>query len=282
MSEKKRRRRTGCITCRQRRVKCDETTPECQRCIAANVECAGYEQRRRINLRPQLQQASSHSVPSPAGSASVPDPPSPSFRADGLPLVGFPRNPRPLQRPHTRARDVLAYHQFLFRTLPVLFPEDDLTFWRDELCEESWETEYIYDTIMALGGLHRGILLLSTSSENDRNRGLDTKVIALQSYTKALQELSEQLPEAEKSLDILVGVFVLLAYFEVCNSRHSSPRLISIPVFFQQHTCCHRPYLRCKSIFRFHAVEICTIFGYRARFTKVVPHMPNRLTFPKI
>jgi len=33
---------TGCWTCRSRRVKCDETTPLCQRCSQFGVQCEGY------------------------------------------------------------------------------------------------------------------------------------------------------------------------------------------------------------------------------------------------
>lgn len=53
--------------------------------------------------------------------------------------------------------------------------------------------------------------------ENDQARGLDTKVIAVQGYTQALQELSSQLDEAEKQLEVLSAVLVLMAYFEVCK-----------------------------------------------------------------
>jgi hypothetical protein len=63
--------------------------------------------------------------------------------------------------------------------------------------------------------MHRAALMISMLGENDQNRGLDTKVIAVQSYTQALQELSGCLDEAEKSLDILTAVLVLMAYFEV-------------------------------------------------------------------
>ncbi|KAF8851379.1 hypothetical protein BDZ45DRAFT_808373 [Acephala macrosclerotiorum] len=34
--------RTGCITCKTRRVKCDEGKPECQRCIRFGITCDGY------------------------------------------------------------------------------------------------------------------------------------------------------------------------------------------------------------------------------------------------
>ncbi|KAI8630329.1 hypothetical protein F5Y19DRAFT_60123 [Xylariaceae sp. FL1651] len=35
--------RTGCLTCKRRRVKCDEAKPSCGRCEKAGYRCAGYE-----------------------------------------------------------------------------------------------------------------------------------------------------------------------------------------------------------------------------------------------
>ncbi|KAG9228504.1 hypothetical protein BJ875DRAFT_489804 [Amylocarpus encephaloides] len=35
--------RTGCFTCRSRRVKCDEAKPDCKRCAKFGVECGGYQ-----------------------------------------------------------------------------------------------------------------------------------------------------------------------------------------------------------------------------------------------
>lgn len=263
MSEIKRRTRTGCLTCRARRVKCDERKPACNRCIIANVECAGYAPRRQIEVRapnhrgasqsqqnspaddndgtvvddefqgsPQTQSNQSLGAGStPSGPPSGPPPgpasgpssgisalpalPRPQFRVDGLPLVGLPSNPRMSYRPCAAAREVLSYHQFFFRTAPMLFPADRLPFWRDRLCEEAWIIEYAQHGIQALGCMHRASLMTAMLGENDQNRGLDTKVIAVQAYTKALQELSGCLDEAEKAPDILTAVLVLLAYFEV-------------------------------------------------------------------
>jgi hypothetical protein len=71
---------------------------------------------------------------------------------------------------------------------------------------------------MALGSIHRASLLLSQSSDNDRSRGLDTKVIALHAYTRAIQQVSDQLENESQPMDILIAVLLLLAYFEVgCN-----------------------------------------------------------------
>ncbi|KAK4109648.1 hypothetical protein N656DRAFT_715579, partial [Canariomyces notabilis] len=34
--------RTGCLTCKARRVKCDEAKPHCQRCVKSGRKCDGY------------------------------------------------------------------------------------------------------------------------------------------------------------------------------------------------------------------------------------------------
>ncbi|UKZ72902.1 hypothetical protein TrVFT333_000539 [Trichoderma virens FT-333] len=254
MSEIKRRTRTGCLTCRARRVKCDERKPACNRCTIANVECAGYAPKRHIEVRmshraSQSQQSSPADVvdddvrsdrfqsspqgppgstPSgpPSGPASAPSTqpatctlPRPQFRHDGLPMVGLPSNPRLSQRPCAASREVLAYHQFFFRTLPMLFPADHLPFWRDRLCDEAWCIEYAQRGLLALGCMHRAALMISMLGENDQARGLDTKVIAVQAYTQALQELSSRLDEAEKSLEVLSAVLILMAYFECFASN---------------------------------------------------------------
>ncbi|KAL4965668.1 Zn(II)2Cys6 transcription factor domain-containing protein [Aspergillus stella-maris] len=212
MDNRRRRTRTGCLTCRARRVKCDERNPTCERCEAANIQCAGYERQRRVELprRKRTRSVSDGSLTEQETNA-----PSPTLRADGLPLVCLPNSPDLTQRPHERARDILAYHQFLFRTVDTLFSPGDLYFWRDRLCGETWETEYIYDAIISLGNMHRAVVMLSQHNEIDQSRGMDTKVIAVRNYTRALEGLSENLEQAKTSVSLLVGVLVLLAYFEV-------------------------------------------------------------------
>lgn len=228
MSAVRRRRKTGCLTCRQRRVKCDERKPTCERCEASNIHCAGYEQMRHIDVRDRQrptpvspQSVQEHLRSSRNDSFAVPH-----FEADGLPLVALPNNPTPAQRPHARARDILAFHQYLFRTLSVLFPACNFHFWRDTLCQEAWETEYIFDTITALGSLHRAFLLMSRADDMERTRGADGRVLALQTYTLAIQGLSRHLQTKSPSMDIVIAVVLLLAYFEVLfalpNSRLST------------------------------------------------------------
>lgn len=226
----KRRRRTGCLTCRARHVKCDERKPECERCEAGNIECAGYLPKKQVQVRESQRRSHRRGASSALNNAQSLSPDFASsplsngeslnysqqlFRNDGLPLIGLPSNPRPSQRPLAGAREVLAYHQYLFRTLPVLFPAEHLWFWRDRLCEEAWGIEYLYMTFSSLGSMHRAVLMMSMPGENDQDRGLDTKVIAIQAYTFAIQELSRNFEEAKKTQDILIATLILMAYFEV-------------------------------------------------------------------
>ncbi|KAF4513515.1 hypothetical protein G6O67_000779 [Ophiocordyceps sinensis] len=41
----KKRTKTGCLTCRKRRIKCDENKPICKNCVKSKRECEGYNQR---------------------------------------------------------------------------------------------------------------------------------------------------------------------------------------------------------------------------------------------
>lgn len=97
----------------------------------------------------------------------------------------------------------------------IIFPEETLSYWRDYVCQEAWEIECVYDAIVALGSMHRATLLLSQQTENDRHRGLDTKVIAIRAYANALQGVSDNLARNQISMALLLGVLILFAYVEV-------------------------------------------------------------------
>lgn len=54
----KRRTRTGCLTCRKRRIKCDERKPHCFNCERSKKVCLGYENKAKSekrNSEPDLQ-----------------------------------------------------------------------------------------------------------------------------------------------------------------------------------------------------------------------------------
>ncbi|PHH83994.1 hypothetical protein CDD83_2664 [Cordyceps sp. RAO-2017] len=74
--EIKRRTKTGCLTCRKRRIKCDETHPTCNNCKKSKRECLGYD--------PLFRQqgaggpANSHIQPAPVSQPTSVSPSAPS------------------------------------------------------------------------------------------------------------------------------------------------------------------------------------------------------------
>lgn len=214
MKVKKTRRRTGCLTCRARRVKCDEAKPECQRCSAANVECRGYQHKRLLGSN-ATQPAHADIIQDTVSSLRAKDDHFQTLSQSlSLRLIGLPSNPRSSQRPHAASRSILAYHQYIFRTVYIVFPPQHLWFWRDWLCEEAWESQITFDAIVALGTLHRASLLMFNADENSKIRSLDTCVIAEQFYLNVLQEL-RLLDDPSSLNEAQIAAALLLAYYEV-------------------------------------------------------------------
>lgn len=64
--EIKRRTKTGCLTCRKRRIKCDEQHPACRNCQKSKRECLGYDPIFKNNPGPAaIQPAPSSAPPQP-------------------------------------------------------------------------------------------------------------------------------------------------------------------------------------------------------------------------
>ncbi|KAI5948671.1 hypothetical protein KGF57_005282 [Candida theae] len=54
----KRRTRTGCLTCRKRRIKCDERKPSCYNCERSKKVCLGYENLSNLQPRKRVRDTS--------------------------------------------------------------------------------------------------------------------------------------------------------------------------------------------------------------------------------
>ncbi|KAL1860310.1 hypothetical protein VTK73DRAFT_7416 [Phialemonium thermophilum] len=70
--EIKRRTKTGCLTCRKRRIKCDETHPTCNNCKKSKRECLGYDPIFKQQQGPPAIQPAPNSQTSPSNSLISP------------------------------------------------------------------------------------------------------------------------------------------------------------------------------------------------------------------
>ncbi len=94
-----RRSRTGCLTCRRRRIKCDEHRPFCHNCIKSHKICSGYahvDAMIRSKILKAQSKAGEHAFRVPAASYSAPPMPSyvpPQYIPQNASFVG----PQPVQ-----------------------------------------------------------------------------------------------------------------------------------------------------------------------------------------
>lgn len=185
-----RRVRTGCITCRRRRIKCDEGRPICDRCRAANFHCEGFEVPRRTSSR---QASSSRRSASPPGT-----------RVSELPW----------RQANWRQEQLPIYHHFVTSTVVRLFRVDHVSFWRDRVAQMSFGVDAVYEALLAVAAAHRASLL--SCSNNNVQEVTRCKVLGLSAYGRALRLLASNI-SLETTTDPLAVLIVLLlcTYFEV-------------------------------------------------------------------
>ncbi|KAF7882682.1 uncharacterized protein EAF02_006045 [Botrytis sinoallii] len=101
------RTKTGCMTCRRRKKKCDESRPECNNCLRGGFVCSGYQQRGSypkvemkqtpvpLQSKTEYESPSSYTQPSPYGNQ-------PGIPTRREPLPGY-RGQSLRVDPHSRA-----------------------------------------------------------------------------------------------------------------------------------------------------------------------------------
>lgn len=172
--------RTGCLTCRIRRVKCDEAKPHCGKCTSTGRKCDGYA------TSPSPQQVSPAESPPPAVS----------------PLT-----------PCSTALERRAFDWFRSRTLTVIsghFGDDTY----DRIALQLYHAEpAVRHTINAFGALHLEINSLVFA----RSQGVDASLrmaLPVKQHSLALQELQKLLNQQNVPINVVLVCSLLLMQFE--------------------------------------------------------------------
>jgi len=183
--------RTGCFTCKIRKVKCDESRPApCKRCLTYGVKCDGYPV---INSKkPEARRI----VPA---KGLFPEP-----EADSL-----------LFASRYSEEDKRSFDFFRSETAPMLSCDFDEGFWDRFLLRVSHSDPTVWHSVLALSTLHEQSIL-----EHNRPIQGDRKRYALQHYNHAVTRLTGQMADQRKasvqSLDtVLVSciIFICLETF---------------------------------------------------------------------
>lgn len=185
--------KSGCATCRIRRVKCDEKKPECKRCICTGRKCDGYSTLpfSRRDLQAASQSASRQSI----------------VRAGSDGLGGL--LPRLVTDP--AFSDLLEKRYFQFfrqRTVADTNSIANCRFWDRVILQACHTTPAVKHAVLALSSLHQ-----LSSLPVDDNRGGQHRIYAERQHQKALEEartlVATSTPEDVDRILIACIIFVI-------------------------------------------------------------------------
>ncbi|KAI7235988.1 hypothetical protein KC330_g3970 [Hortaea werneckii] len=200
--------RNGCITCKTRRVKCDEARPACNRCTNTGRKCDGYDAEQQL-----LPTARAESAPV------------------GRQMYGIES---------TKNGDRRAFDFFLSCAGKSLAGKLDLGFWYGTVLQLAQTEPFIFDSIVAISTLYEHPQYLQTFSpergdvvrqpigdgmktpalQTGHPRTVPTKLnehraYALESYNKAMQAFRERVEAGKASPALVLLSSVLFVCIEI-------------------------------------------------------------------
>lgn len=189
--------RTGCITCKKRRVKCDEIRPDCARCIKYGVQCEGY------------------STPQPW---LFPTPDSSSTSSEDSELGELIRSPSPWPSVADMS-ERRALNYWMERTQPELatFTYAAAHFWTNLVPQMYRTNSTIRSAVIAASALHEETRLLESSTQIASKNSL-----YLKHYSNAVHDLIR--PESTPSREVILMSCLIFMACE--NLRGSAPGVL--------------------------------------------------------
>ncbi|KAH6660963.1 hypothetical protein BKA67DRAFT_654113 [Truncatella angustata] len=256
--------KSGCRTCKLRKVKCDERKPSCHRCISAGRVCAGYG----------IWGGGGNQYGDPCGRIQYPNPN----------LVTLCRTLSPLGV--MTARESLAFEYFVFQSAPRLPGAFASPFWTTLVFQASSNEAAVLSALLALSFAHK-----NNSLQNDRIAGKasqladDHEHFILQHYSRAISQLQAHLA-AGTSASVRVTLITCLLFIclELLRGQYKSAvshlesglKLLNMPKFFPG---VESTIDRMKSPYRFEEHWIAVTFG-RLYISTVLSGQISRDLYP--
>ncbi|KAH7409156.1 hypothetical protein BKA64DRAFT_388858 [Cadophora sp. MPI-SDFR-AT-0126] len=212
--------RTGCLTCKERRVKCDETKPACLRCLKFWGRCEGYAPPR---YRPRRPKDAPRPIVDPASRPLLP------LRKKDSPATQLSlesKLPQPLHRSiATQSFKSPDHYQsfahFLESTsnsLPGLFRTN---LWKNLLPQASYDTPFIRSALIAIGALSGCGRKFQEDKFATSGMVITPRYrFALMQYGIAVSQMRETLVAGEKGLNDALIACLLVVCFECIQGNY--------------------------------------------------------------
>lgn len=191
--------RTGCVTCKNRHVKCDEAKPHCLRCIKAGKQCEGYHAPRlRVFQLPY--------------NASIYSQHHCSWDAGNQPNVSLLSSHLPIWRNYGTIEEIRALQCFQWAVTLLMDPEGTNFYVKTTIVPQlAWEHDVIKHAVTAMG-LQVEAKLTTVGFAKSSKRGL-------QYYVKAMEELSHGKPRTDV---VLLASNLMYSYEIYCERMQSA------------------------------------------------------------
>ncbi|KAM3073947.1 hypothetical protein ACMFMG_008563 [Clarireedia jacksonii] len=191
--------RTGCFTCKRRRVKCDEAKPECRRCLKLGVTCRGYEVNTTIEARHEDKTNEARQL-------------LPRGRLDESPCLTLSE-----KLPFRNEVDERYFREFFTKTAISLIGGPCETYvtllWTRIIMQTAHEEHCLQELVTALGAVTISQELRETGQVSESDK---VKQSALQRYGTAIRVMNLRLSKCEYedgTRKALIGC-LLISYFE--------------------------------------------------------------------
>ncbi|QSZ33464.1 hypothetical protein DSL72_005032 [Monilinia vaccinii-corymbosi] len=200
--------RSGCVTCKRRRIKCDEQKPECNRCIVFGMPCEGYGVRISINRRkpdpkPLLPRTGDMS---PASSSPQ------SSHSSQLSCLSSPSTRLPF-RDESEERYFRVYQTKT--TISVTWSRSrafSSTLWDRIIMQAAHDESYLREMLVAIGSLtvSKDVQLKGYTDE-----AVQMQIFAVKRYGLALRSMSiglSKLEDSEGPRKALIGCLLVCCF----------------------------------------------------------------------
>ncbi|KAK4167550.1 hypothetical protein QBC43DRAFT_341912 [Cladorrhinum sp. PSN259] len=184
--------RTGCITCKIRKVKCGEEKPFCNRCTKTGRRCDGYLDAKTMAQRRRRAGLGGHGA-------------------------GEPQAPLSLLYEWASADERRAFHFFQHVTAPCLSGDLDGAFWRMLVLQICQSEPAVRHAVLAVSSLHEGMVqatMMIPYRDADHRHSF-----ALFQYNRAIACLLDQMRTVDARPLVPLLTCVLFVCIELMQSK---------------------------------------------------------------
>ncbi|KAL2126451.1 hypothetical protein VTI74DRAFT_884 [Chaetomium olivicolor] len=200
-----RKSRTGCSTCKARKIKCDERHPACLNCISHGVECPFLKAGVAVTAAARISKAQSHSPVSPASTSTSQPNPAMMLLPEGekLPLL-----------------ELELLHNFATKTYTTLTADPMIwEFWRDDVVQLGLSCDHIMRAVLAVSALH-----LAYHRPDRRNFYVEEGILLHQKASRSAMRVMGSGEKIDKDQAASLFVFSMLTmFFALASPRRSNP-----------------------------------------------------------